>query len=75
MTAEPTRIDLLELDLDTRLSDLWKEADEVETWNLEAVAAFIRAAYAVGYCDALREPMTGQLLHEHGYKVPERRAA
>jgi len=41
----PSRIELLELDIDTRLSDLWKETLEIEEWNLEVVAAFIRAAY------------------------------
>ena len=45
MLTEPTRIDLLELDIDLRLSDLWREAVDVTEWNLEVVAAFIRAAY------------------------------
>ena len=49
------RIDLLELDIDLRLADLWREAADVSEWNLEVVAAFMRAAYGKGYCDALTE--------------------
>jgi len=68
----PTRIDLLELDIDVRLSDLWREAVDVSDWNLEVVAAFIRAAYGKGYCDALTEESPGALCLEHGYRIPER---
>ena len=74
MAKAPTRIDLLELDIDLRLSDLWREAVDVSDWNLEVVAAFIRAAYGKGYCDALTEDAPGSLCVEHGYRVPERRA-
>lgn len=73
MSAQPSRIDLLELDIDLRLADLWREAAEIGDWNLEVVAAFIRAAYGKGYCDALTEDEPGSLCHAHGYKVPERR--
>ena len=52
MGKRPTRIELLELDIDLRLSDLWSEACGVGEWNLEVVAAFLRAAYGKGYCDA-----------------------
>jgi hypothetical protein len=69
----PTRIDLLELDIDLRLTDLWREAADVSEWNLEVVAAFIRAAYGKGYCDALTEESPGALCVEHGYRLPERR--
>ena len=55
MASDPTRIELLELDIDVRLADLWAEASEVGEWNLEVVAAFMRAAYGKGYCDALTE--------------------
>jgi hypothetical protein len=72
VSAIPTRIDLLELDIDLRLSDLWREAVDVEEWNLEVVAAFIRAAYGKGYCDALTEESPGSLCLEHGYRIPER---
>jgi len=69
----PTRIDLLELDIDLRLTDLWREAADVTEWNLEVVAAFMRAAYGKGYCDALTEDSPGALCEEHGYEVPRRR--
>lgn len=77
---QPTRIDLLELDIDLRLTDLWREAADVTEWNLDVVSAFMRAAYGKGYCDALTEESPGSLCHEHGYdvpgrRVPERRAA
>jgi len=71
----PTRIDLLELDIDVRLADLWREAVDVTDWNIEVVAAFIRAAYGKGYCDALVEESPGALCVEHGYRIPERPAA
>jgi hypothetical protein len=71
---QPTRIDLLELDIDLRLTDLWREAAEITEWNLEVVSAFMRAAYGKGYCDALTEDAPGSLCREHGYDVPTRRA-
>ncbi|MEX0851289.1 MAG: hypothetical protein WD015_07275 [Gaiellaceae bacterium] len=72
MSESPTRIDLLELDIDLRLTDLWREAVEVSDWSLEVMAAFIRAAYGKGYCDALTEVTPGELCVEHGYHLPER---
>ena len=75
MAESPTRIDLLELDIDLRLTDLWREAADVGEWNLEIVAAFMRAAYGKGYCDALTEDQPGALCHEHGYRIPDRRHA
>jgi hypothetical protein len=74
VSRTPSRIDLLELDIDLRLSDLWREAVDVSEWNLEVVAAFIRAAYGKGYCDALTEESPGELCVEHGYRMPDRRA-
>ena len=71
---QPTRIDLLELDIDLRLTDLWREAAEIAEWNLEVVSAFMRAAYGKGYCDALTEDAPGSLCLEHGYAVPKRPA-
>ena len=44
-------------------------------WNLEVVAAFLRAAYGKGYCDALTEDAPGSLCHEHGYRIPARKPA
>jgi len=75
MTVRPNRIDLLELDIDLRLSDLWREAAGIEEWSLEVVSAFMRAAYGKGYCDALTEEEPGSLCAEHGYRVPARRQA
>jgi hypothetical protein len=75
MAQGPSRIDLLELDIDLRLTDLWREALEIGEWNLDVVAAFMRAAYGKGYCDALTEATPGSLCEEHGYRIPERRAA
>lgn len=69
----PSRTDLLELDIDTRLADLWREAAAYkEEWNLEAVGGFMRAAYGKGYVDALTEPPEerGILTRTHGYKTP-----
>jgi hypothetical protein len=71
----PSRIDLLELDIDLRLADLWREAVDVEDWSLEIVAAFIRAAYGKGYCDAFTEESPGSLCVDHGYRMPDRRSA
>ena len=67
--------DLLELDIDLRLSDLWREAGEITDWNIDVVAAFMRAAYGKGYCDALTEDAPGSLCHDHGYRIPGRRPA
>ena len=75
MQKTPTRIDLLELDIDLRLADLWREAGEITEWNIDVVAAFMRAAYGKGYCDSLTEDSPGSLCVDHGYRVPARRAA
>jgi hypothetical protein len=73
MANTPSRIDLLELDIDLRLSDLWREATEISDWSIEVVAAFMRAAYGKGYCDALTEDAPGSLCQDHGYRIPGRR--
>jgi hypothetical protein len=75
MLRRPSRIDLLELDIDVRLADLWREATDISEWNLEVVGAFMRAAYGKGYCDALTEDARGSLCVDHGYRVPEPRTA
>ena len=75
MPKRPSRIDLLELDIDLRLADLWREAAGIGEWSLEVVAAFMRAAYGKGYCDALTEEAPGSLCADHGYRVPQRPAA
>jgi hypothetical protein len=73
MTVRPTRIDLLELDIDLRLTDLWREALGIEEWSIEVVSAFMRAAYGKGYCDALTEDEPGSLCADHGYRIPARK--
>ena len=75
MPKRPSRLDLLELDIDLRLTDLWREVIDVSEWNLEVVSAFLRAAYGKGYCDALTEDAPGSLCHEHGYRIPDRAPA
>ena len=72
MPRRPSRIDLLELDIDVRLADLWREASDISEWSLEVVGAFLRAAYGKGYCDALTEDAPGSLCADHGYRVPHR---
>ena len=62
MAQHPSRIDLLELDIDLRLADLWREAAGISEWSLDVVAAFMRAAYGKGYCDALTEDAPGTLV-------------
>jgi hypothetical protein len=75
MPRRPSRIELLELDIDIRLADLWSEALAVDEWSLEVVAALMRAAYGKGYCDALTEDEPGSLCRDHGYVVPARSAS
>ena len=72
MITEPSQLELLELDIDTRMRDLWREAGLITEWKLDVVAVFMRAAYGKGYCDALTEDCPGALCAEHGYKVPGR---
>ena len=60
------------LDIGLRIADLWREAADISEWSLDVVAAFMRAAYGKGYCDALTEELPGALCADHGYRVPER---
>jgi hypothetical protein len=69
---QPTRTELLELDVDLRLNALWRDAEDIEDWNLESVGTFVRAAYAIGYFDALGEESPGTLARDHGYPIPAR---
>jgi hypothetical protein len=79
--SNPTKRDLLELDIDFRLADLWRELDNqafdrrMSPQQIELVAIFMRAAYGKGYCDALVEPEEerGSLCSDNGYRVPPRR--
>jgi hypothetical protein len=58
--------------IDMRLADIWRELFEVprESWDMELIGWFLRAAYGQGYCDALREPPDATLCGELGYKPP-----
>lgn len=70
---EDERLARLELDVDARLVDLWREAANVKKWTLETASQFMRSAYARGYADALEEPVPGELYRAHGYATPKRR--
>jgi hypothetical protein len=62
--------DALALDIDIRLRGIWKEAEGID-WDIDKMAAFIRAAYGQGYIDALKEDAQGQrakLCIDHGYR-------
>ena len=62
----------LDLDLDLRLRDVWRQIDHFEQLTLEVVAALLRAAYGQGYVDALRETDEAALLKAHGFRIPTR---
>ena len=70
MAKAPTRIDLLELDIDLRLADLWREAPRSpsgtsRSWPRSCAPPTARAT-------ATRSPRTipGSLCHDHGYRIP-----
>jgi hypothetical protein len=65
MATYPSPIELLELDIDLRLADLWASMVEVDEWSADIVMALMRAAYGKGYCDALVEEEPGVLCREH----------
>ena len=66
MAKHPSPIELLELDIDLRIADLWAEIIEVDEWSVDVVVALMRAAYGNGYCDALTEEEPGMLCRDHG---------
>ena len=41
MARRPSRIDLLELDIDVRIADLWREAGDISDWNLEVGGSWL----------------------------------
>ena len=67
---EPTRLELVELDIDTRLAELWAETPAFPQLDLEVLAVFMRAAYARGYADALIDPDPLAFYRRHGYAIP-----
>jgi hypothetical protein len=74
MATLPSPIDLLELDIDLRIADLWSELVEVDGCSVEVVAALMRAAYGKGYCDALTEAEPGTLCRDHDHVVSLRKS-
>ena len=75
MKARPTpsSTDLLELDIDARLGEIWLEA-----WkgaDVDGIGSLLRFAYGRGYCDALIEPERGRLCRDHGLLIPASRGA
>ena len=61
----------LETAIDLRLHDLWGETIDFPAFDLDAVGVFMRAAYARGYTDALKDG--GAFMRDElGYKLPER---
>jgi hypothetical protein len=73
VARDPERVELLELDVDVRLSSIWQEAFGIDEWTLEQVAPFMRLAYARGHYDALTEPNPSEFYRVNGYREPERR--
>lgn len=73
--SEPDNVDLLQADIDIRMKGLWAELweDDREDWSIGHMGAFMRAAYGLGYCDALKEEALGErgtLCKTHGYHIP-----
>jgi hypothetical protein len=69
----PTVPDLLELDIDTRLAEVWFQVWAQGEWSFTELGPLLRFAYGRGYSDALSEPERGQLCRDHGFVVPARR--
>lgn len=61
-------------DIDERMLPLRTEALGIEDWTLEVAASFIRAAYGMGYSDALKDatpvPPDDTLLAELHARLP-----
>jgi hypothetical protein len=71
MALEPTGEDLLNLDLDARLADLWVLIWRIDASADEILAAALRMAYGMGYRDALIEQPRAKLYLDHGYRPPD----
>jgi hypothetical protein len=74
-SSNPNALDLLDLDVDVRLAEVWRQTWSYGEWTLSELGALLRLAYGQGYCDALTEPERGKLCRDHGFAVPERRRA
>lgn len=72
---EATALDRLELDIDSRMVDLWEQLDKfLPDHCVHPVAICLRVAYTRGYEEALLDPEPGEFFVRHGYPTPERRA-
>ena len=70
---EPSPFDLIQVDVDVRLGAyVWTHLWELDEWSEDAIAAVLRFAYGLGYCDALTESERGKLFRDHGCSVPAR---
>lgn len=74
---DPEMLDKIGLEVDMRLTDVWSIIFErgVEDLDTDFLGWLLRLAYVSGYWDALREPETGELCKQLGYKVPQRMSA
>jgi hypothetical protein len=79
--AHEDRLRALEVDVDTRLADIWALAWEPDTLIgelmdgnprlAESVGKLMRAAYGAGYCQALdevKQGRRGELARANGYR-------
>lgn len=67
-------MDLLTLDIDLRMAEVWECIMEFgfEEDEMAAVASFCRASYAKGYGDAHSERDPGKLYFDNGYNLPRK---
>jgi hypothetical protein len=68
----PKASERLELDVELRLSSLWRDAADWRAWDDATLWAYLRLAYGTGYLDALTESTRGKLCLDHGLRVPQR---
>lgn len=76
MSQVDWKVERLELDIDCRLAGLWEDLAGVEPpYDLNLIVRYMRAAYGLGYADAMRDPEPERFFHDNGYHCPERRRA
>jgi hypothetical protein len=72
--SDELRMQLLELDVDTRTAHVWAELEPAlrrDNLTVGILAAAIRAAYAQGYADCLKDEGV-TLYADHGYRIEKR---
>lgn len=70
MKRRPTSLEIAELAIDTRISDIWSDVDALAVdgvLDVPCVALLIRSAYTQGYFDGQSEPRE-QLAVGTGYR-------